>query len=144
MFAMYAITTFCLSAVPAVPKEQMGSASGLFNMVRTIGGSVGIAILVARLSINSQVHHHYLAGRIDPFRLNTLVHHAAVPGAGASILRHGRGPFLRMVYDEMLRQASVLSFIDDFRLLSYIFFGIAPFVFLMRRPAGQAMAAGTH
>ncbi len=60
------------------------------------------------------------------------------------MLRHGRRPFLGMVYAEMLRRASVLSFNDDFRVLSYIFFGIAPFVFLMRRAAGQAAAAGTH
>jgi hypothetical protein len=46
------MTTLSLSAVY---KEEMGTASGLFNMVRTIGGSIGIAILVAMLSSHAQV-----------------------------------------------------------------------------------------
>ncbi len=47
------MTTLSLGAVS---KEEMGTASGLFNMVRTIGGSIGIAILVAMLTSHAQIH----------------------------------------------------------------------------------------
>ncbi len=135
------LTTLSLSALP---REQMGNASGLFNMVRTVGGSIGIAVLVAMLSINSQIHQTYLAGHVDAFHLSALAHQTAMANGGASMLRHGTAPFLGMVYGEMQRQASVLSFLDDFRMLSFIFFIIAPAVFLIRRPRGQAAPAAAH
>ena len=122
----------------------MGAASGLFNMVRTVGGSVGIAILVALLSINSQIHQSYLASHIDAFHLSALAHQTAMSHLGAMTLREGAEPFLGMVYMKMQQQASVLSYIDDFRLLSYTFFLLTPVVFLMRRPQGRGPAAAGH
>jgi DHA2 family multidrug resistance protein len=138
-FIFIPLTTLSLGAVP---REQMGNASGLFNMVRTIGGSIGIAVLVAMLSINAQIHQSYLAGHVDAFHMSALAHSPAM--VGGAMLRNGSGPFLGMVYGEMQRQASVLSFLDDFRMLSFIFFIIAPAVFLIRRPRGQAAPAAAH
>ncbi|HVN91529.1 MAG TPA: DHA2 family efflux MFS transporter permease subunit [Candidatus Binataceae bacterium] len=135
------LTTLSLSAVP---KEQMGNASGLFNMVRTVGGSVGIAILVAMLSINSQVHQNYLAGHVDPFRLSAMAHMNGIAALGASTTQQGSTPFVGMIYGEVQRQASVLSFLDDFRMLSWIFFIIAPAVLFIRRPKSPAAAAAAH
>ncbi len=136
------ITTLSLASVP---KEQMGTASGLFNMVRTVGGSIGIAVLVAMLSINSQVHQNYLAGHVNAFSLNALTHQSVmVSGIGTSLLRHGPEPFLGMVYLQIQRQASVLSYLDDFRLVSYLFFLLTPVVFLMRRPKTHGKVAAAH
>jgi DHA2 family multidrug resistance protein len=136
------ITTLSLSSVR---KEQMGAASGLFNMVRTVGGSVGIAILVAMLSINSQVHQSYLSAHFDVFRLSALTAQPAMStDFGTSILRNGPAPLLGMVYLQMQRQASVLSYIDDFRFLSYLFYALTPLVFLMRRPQANAPAPAAH
>jgi DHA2 family multidrug resistance protein len=140
-FIFIPITTLCLSSVP---KEQMGAASGLFNMVRTVGGSVGIAILVAMLSINSQVHQSYLASHVDIFHLSALARQSATSNVGASILREGAAPFLGMVYQQVQRQASVLSYIDDFRFLSYLFYVLTPMVFLMRRPKKHGPAPAAH
>src|SRR5579883_570495 len=137
-FIFIPITTLTLGAVP---REQMGAAASLFNMVRTVGGSVGIAILVALLSSNAQIHQSYLSGHVDAFRLSAL---AGAPGIGASVLRAGPEHFLGMIYLEMQRQASVLSFIDDFRLLAFIFFALTPIIFLMRRPARGGAIAGGH
>jgi DHA2 family multidrug resistance protein len=135
-FIFIPLTTLSLSAVP---KEQMGAASGLFNMVRTIGGSVGIAVLVAMLSINAQVHQNYLSGHVDAFHLSALTHSSTA--AGALILRGGPEPFLGMLYLQVQKQASVLSYLDDFRMLSYIFFLLTPLVFFMRRPSRTSGAA---
>jgi DHA2 family multidrug resistance protein len=135
------LTTISLGAVP---KEQIGAASGLFNMVRTVGGSIGIAVLVAMLSTNSQVHQSYLAGHVDVFHLSALAHQTAMNGVGASILRSGPEPFLGMVYQQMQRQALVLSYLDDFRMLSFLFFALTPLVFLIRRPRGKVAASAGH
>ncbi|MGE0824043.1 MAG: DHA2 family efflux MFS transporter permease subunit [Candidatus Binatia bacterium] len=121
----------------AVPKEHMGTASGLFNMVRTVGGSVGIAILITLLSRGAQVHQQYLTVHVHPYNPEvwqriSLITNSASPslaGTGAH-----EGSLLALIYHGVQRQALLLSFLDDFRLVAYTFFFLAPFVFLMRRP----------
>ncbi|MBV8451743.1 MAG: DHA2 family efflux MFS transporter permease subunit, partial [Deltaproteobacteria bacterium] len=69
-FIFIPLTTLSLGAVSM---ENMGTASGLFNMVRTIGGSIGIAILVAMLTSGTQIHQSYLAAHVDPFQFDMLL-----------------------------------------------------------------------
>jgi DHA2 family multidrug resistance protein len=136
------MTTLSLSSVS---KEEMGTASGLFNMVRTIGGSVGIAILVAMLSSHAQMHQTYLSQQVDTFRLGVWSHsYPAASGIIDGITRHGSAPMLGMVYQEVQRQASVLAFVDDFRLIAYILFLLTPLVFMMRRPGSTHPAPSAH
>jgi DHA2 family multidrug resistance protein len=123
----------------------MANASGLFNMVRTIGGSIGIALLIAFLSRGAQVHQHYLTAHIHPYNPElwqrfALAHSGALPGlAGNGILE---GSFLAHIYREVQQQALLMSFVDDFRLLAYIFIVLSPIVFFMRRPqSGGSIAS---
>jgi len=133
------LTTLSLGAVS---KENMGTASGLFNMVRTMGGSVGIAILVAMVSSHSQIHQNYLSGNLNVFRLYAWGHaHSAMIGG---FTRHGAAPFYGMLYAELERQATVMAFVDDFRLIAYIFFALTPVVFVMRRPQSSAGSISAH
>ncbi len=137
-FIFIPLTTLSLGAVSM---EDMGTASGLFNMVRTIGGSVGIAILVAMLSSGAQVHQSYLAGHVDPFQFSTLMRSLpALSTVGGDLTRHGSAPMLGMVYMELQRQATVLAFIDDFRIIAYIFFILTPVALLMAKPARTPVA----
>ncbi|HTT75707.1 MAG TPA: DHA2 family efflux MFS transporter permease subunit [Candidatus Binataceae bacterium] len=128
----------------AVSKEEMGTASGLFNMVRTIGGSIGIAVLIAMLSSHAQIHQSYLSARVDTFSFGEWIRsYPSASGMFNQIDRHGQAPLLDMLYIEMQRQASVMAFLDDFRLIAYIFFFLTPLAFVMRRPASfNAPAAG--
>ena len=135
------LTTLSLGAVP---KEQMGTASGLFNMVRTIGGSIGIALLITFLSRGAQVHQYYLTAHIHPYNPELWQRFAlagAIPGLASDGMQGE--VFLRLVYGEVQRQALLLSFVDDFRLIAYLFFILIPGVFLMRRPQlpGGSIAA---
>src|SRR2546428_8157913 len=123
----------------------MGTASGLFNMVRTIGGSIGIALLIAMLSSGAQIHQSYLAGHLDPFRLSMLQNaYPAGSGVMASLTRHGSGPMLGMVYVEVQRQAAVMAFVDDFRIIAYIFFVLTPLALFMRKPSARSSAPAAH
>jgi DHA2 family multidrug resistance protein len=136
------MTTLSLAAVS---NEEMGTASGLFNMVRTIGGSIGIAILVAMLSSHTQMHQSYLAQQVDPFRFAIWSHSfPAASGLLDGVTRHGSAPLLGMVYQEVQHQAAVLAFVDDFRLISYILFFLSPVVFMMRRPRRIRAAPSAH
>jgi len=137
------LTTLSLGAVP---KERMGNASGLFNMVRTVGGSIGIALLIAFLSRGAQVHQYYLTAHIHPYNPE-LWQRFALAGSGVLPGLAGDGApgeeFLALVYGEVQRQALLMSFVDDFRLIAYLFFVLSPVVFLMRRPqTGGSVSAG--
>ena len=126
------MTTLSLGAVSRrntwVPRRV------LFNMVRTIGGSVGIAILVAMLSSHSQIHQAYLNNDINPLTLGNWEHTQAVTGYLAQM---GPGshqmPLMAMLYQQIQHQASIMAFLDDFRVIAYIFFALTPVSFIMKR-----------
>jgi DHA2 family multidrug resistance protein len=138
-FIFLPLTTLSLGAVKM---EDMGTASGLFNMVRTIGGSVGIAILVGTLSSAAQIHQNYLAGHLDLFHLSMLQH--ALPSISGDLSLRPGSPTLQMMYLELQRQASVMAFIDDFRIIAYIFFILTPLALLMGKPAARSPVASGH
>jgi MFS transporter, DHA2 family, multidrug resistance protein len=137
-FMFLPLTTLSLGSVSV---EDMGTASGLFNMVRTIGGSVGIAILVGMLTSGAQIHQNYLAGHLDLFRLNMLQHDLA---SSANFTFNNRYPMLQMMYVELQRQAAVMAFVDDFRIIAYIFFILTPVALFMHKPASRSSAAAGH
>jgi MFS transporter, DHA2 family, multidrug resistance protein len=138
-FMFLPLTTLSLGSVSM---EDMGMASGLFNMVRTIGGSIGIAILVAMLTSGAQIHQSYLAGHLDLFRLSMLQH--SYPALSANLVLHGGAPTLQMLYLELQRQASVMAFVDDFRIIAYLFFILTPVALFMHKPAAQPSAVVRH
>jgi len=97
------------------------------------------------LSSGAQIHQSYLSAHIDPLRFGAWQHsNPAASGAIAQFTRHGSAPFLGMVYQQLQRQASVMSFVDDFRIIAYIFFFLSPLVFVMRRPQNTGAAPAAH
>ena len=77
-FTFVPLSTVALSAVPV---RELGHASGLFNFIRTIGGSIGIAAVATMLERGSQVHQARLAAHVSLYdpdvwdRYQTLVGH---------------------------------------------------------------------
>jgi DHA2 family multidrug resistance protein len=131
----------------SVPREHLGTASGLFNMVRTIGGGIGIAILVTFLSRGAQIHQNYLGAYIHAYnpavwrRLTALGGETLPWVSGAGGL--GRAA-LTALYGEVQRQSLLMAFVDDFRVIAYLFFFLSPVVFLMRRPQQLGSAGAAH
>lgn len=138
------MTTLTLAAVA---KEQMGNASALYNMVRTVGGGIGIALLIAFLSRGAQIHQAYLAVHIHPYN-QTLMQRFLMVGNGAVPNLAGSGlqtdSFLQLIYGEVQRQALLMAFVDNFRLIAWIFFLLTPVVFFMRRPQILGGSAAAH
>ncbi|HXG19498.1 MAG TPA: DHA2 family efflux MFS transporter permease subunit [Methylomirabilota bacterium] len=138
------LTTLTLATVA---KEHMGNASALYNMVRTIGGGIGIALLIAFLSRGAQTHQAYLAAHIHPYNQELTQRFMAV-SSGSVLSLAGSGlqgdAFLQLLYGEVQRQALLMAFVDDFRLIAYIFFLLIPVVFLMRRPQILGGSAAAH
>jgi MFS transporter, DHA2 family, multidrug resistance protein len=138
-----------LSAVTMdrIPKAQMGNATSLFNLMRNIGGSTGIALTQTFLERQRQFHTNVLVGHVNPYDIDSQIAlqrmtstFIAKGSDAATAAKRGYAALFGMVQ----QQAGMLSFNDAFWVLGLIFVLLAPLVFLMHPPAhhgGPAMPA---
>jgi MFS transporter, DHA2 family, multidrug resistance protein len=116
--------------------ERLGNATAAYNMVRNVGGSVGIAVVTTLLVRRSQQHQTTLIAHVDVWsadtagRLKQWADH--FQSQGADSFTAGRQA-LAALYRSTIEQAQVLGFADDFWLISVIFIAILPLIPLMRR-----------
>jgi DHA2 family multidrug resistance protein len=125
-------------ALSAVPMRELGHASGLFNFIRTIGGSIGIAMVATLLERGAQTHQARLAAHVSLYDPDVWDRHRALVGLfaarGADTATAEQQAWAHL-YEMVQREALALSFIDNFWRLVWIFVAVVPFVlFLGRRP----------
>jgi MFS transporter, DHA2 family, multidrug resistance protein len=127
-----------------IPRERMGNATSLFNLMRNIGGSIGIAITGTLLARHQQAHIHLLGAQVDPLNpaaqatLDRL--RAAFVAAGADTVTATQRAYAAL-FGMVQRQASIVSFVEIFRLLGVVFLLMIPLVLLMKRPSGRSPMA---
>jgi MFS transporter, DHA2 family, multidrug resistance protein len=129
------LTTVTMSTIP---REQMGNASSLFNVVRNLGSSVGIAIVSTMLA-RGQIRHRALlaerASELEPWVAARLDAVAASVGPAATGGFADAAEVGRLAAGRMLaQQAGMLAFLDSFRFLGWVFVVMLPLVLLLRRP----------
>ena len=119
-----------------IPKGKNNAASGLINLARNIGGSVGISFVTTMLARRAQVHQSYLVEHVTPGsgRFQALVEAAThlLIGRGSSPHEAARQAY-GLVAARVDQQATMLAYIDNFRMLGGIVLVMIPFVFLMKR-----------
>jgi MFS transporter, DHA2 family, multidrug resistance protein len=107
--------------------EQRADGTGLFNLSRNVGSSVGISVVSYLLTRNNQVNHATIASHVTAFN------HAF----DNSIVRHTLSPWTaggRAALDQLIQvQASIISYIDDFKLMMILSLAAVPLVLLLRR-----------
>ena len=120
-------------------RERMGYATSLFNLMRNIGGSIGIAVTGTLLARRRQAFGSLLGEHItifDPTTSQVLAQiESRVPGQIGRCRRRDE-PGVRRLYGMVQRQAAMVSFVTIFRLLGVLFFVMIPLVLLMRKPQG--------
>ncbi len=131
----------------AISPQKMGNATSLFNLMRNIGGSVGIATTGTMLTRQRQTVASVLGERItvyDPKTTNLLAQlKAGFMARGADAVTAGERAYAAL-HGILLAQASMVSFVWLFRLLGGIFLMLLPLIMIMRRPKGRASAAAAH
>ncbi|MBM4129318.1 MAG: MFS transporter, partial [Nitrospira sp.] len=131
-------------AFATIKKEDMGNATGIYNFLRNLGGSVGVAFVTTMISRRAQFHQSHLVEHLTPF--DTPYQIASQQSAQilqyrgfeSSLSQHGG---LGVIYNELLRQASMLSFNDAFHLTSILMISVLPLALLIKR-AKQPPPAG--
>jgi DHA2 family multidrug resistance protein len=113
-------------ALATISRERMGNATALLNVVRNLGGAIGVALLTTLLARRAQVHQTTLGGHIDIWdaetaeRLRAWAAHFAAQGADSFTAQRRA---VSVLYQEVTRQAQLLAFADDFWVLFLLFCG---------------------
>jgi len=129
-----------------IPKERMGNATSLFNLMRNLGGGIGIATTGTLLARRSQSTAAILSANVNEYNPAARSMFAA---ARESFIRSGSDPVTATnkaygaISGMVHRQATMVAFVEIFTLLGIIFIALVPLVFLMKRPRGKA-AVGAH
>ena len=116
--------------------ERLGNATAAYNVVRNIGGSVGVALATTFLVRRSQAHQTALVSHLDVWdaetaaRLKQWTDHFVSQGADSYTA--GRRA-LAMLYRGAIEQAQIMAYADDFWLVSMLFLVILPLIPLMHR-----------
>jgi len=140
-FVFVPLTTM---AMGLLRKQEIGNAAGIYNLIRNIGGSIGIAALTANLVRGAQMHQDYLGAHVsagDPAAgamISGLAAHFSVAGADA-VTAHREA--LGALYVSLQQQAAVLAYADNFRMLGYLTLGSIPLVLLLAKPRGKAASS---
>jgi len=125
--------------------EQIGNATGIFNLMRNVGGSFGIAAVTTMLARGAQVHQAIMVSHLTPYdpafqqRLSEL---GGALGGPASIIAQQQA--YGAIYQTLVRQANLLAYIDNFRFLAFLCVICAPAALLFKRVRKGRQAPAMH
>jgi len=137
------LTTLTMSRIS---QEKMGNATGIFNLMRNLGGSFGIATAATLLSRRSQFHQSRLVEHLTPLHSTFQAWQQrmteVMPGLPPDWHWWQFKQPLAGLYMEVQRQARMLAFCDDYWFFTLLFLALLPLVFLMRRAPEGAPGPG--
>jgi DHA2 family multidrug resistance protein len=135
-----------IAAYGTLPNNQIGNASGIFNLMRNVGGSIGISVASTLLTRRADVHQNEILNSVpitgQQFQ-NSLGNsqHAFTNIFGAANTLH---PAQAQLYQQLGRQATIWSFVDVFRWLSLLCFVCVAVVWTFKKVKPGKAPAGAH
>jgi DHA2 family multidrug resistance protein len=121
--------------------EEIGNASGLYNLLRNIGGSIGISVVNTIVARHEQLHRNELAASLSPGRpavqgaLGGMQQYLSAQGGAspATAVQQSYG----LINQALDAQARLWSYVDDFRYLALVCFGCVPIVFALKKAVAK-------
>ncbi|MFL6528378.1 MAG: DHA2 family efflux MFS transporter permease subunit [Chthoniobacterales bacterium] len=134
------------STMGTLSQEQIGNASGIFNLMRNVGGSVGIALITTLVGRSTQVNQMLLSTHTSQFN---PVFQQKLAAIMAGLAQHGsqweaakQAP--RILLGMLQQQAALLSYVQNFRLFAIACLVTAPLVFLFKKVAKPSGPIAAH
>jgi DHA2 family multidrug resistance protein len=109
--------------------EQRGDAAGLYNLSRNVGSSVGISVVSYLLTRNGQINHATISAHVTA--VNRAFDNAAIRQVWSPWTAAGRAALDQIIHT----QASIISYINDFKLMMILSLAALPLVLLLRAAA---------
>jgi DHA2 family multidrug resistance protein len=129
-FIFVPLTTISFSTLAAHYRNE---GAALFSLVRNIGSSIGISIVISYLAQRMQANHAALARFITPANLGARRFYDLASPAGIAAINA-----------QVTRQAATLAYLQDFRLMMWITLATLPLIALLKAPAKSPAATGLH
>ncbi len=135
------------TAMDRIPNEEIGNASGLYNLLRNIGGSIGISIVNTIVIRHQQIHrtelsHSLTAANVGLYgRLQAMQHFLMAQGASASVAAERAYALLDRALEG---QARLWSYVDDFRYMALVCFLCIPIVLALKKTVGKRGISAGH
>jgi MFS transporter, DHA2 family, multidrug resistance protein len=144
---VFAVAPSVTLGLGSLPPERLKYASGLFNMMRNLGGAVGIAVCGAILNDRTNAHFLDIAGRLTPANgaMERLLH--GMTGRWANALgsvEAGHAAALSQLWRLAYRQAATLAYADAFQAIMVAFAVATLLVPLLRKVAPAGPAPRSH
>jgi DHA2 family multidrug resistance protein len=127
--------------------EEIGNASGLYNLLRNVGGSVGISVVNTIVARHEQLHRNELSASLRPGRISVS---SSLEGMQQYLTAQGSSPTtaLRRAYGlidlTLNSQARLWSYVDDFRYMALACFACVPIVFTLKKAIRKGPAGPAH
>jgi DHA2 family multidrug resistance protein len=140
---MIAMIPVNILALGTLPPERVKNASGLFNLMRNLGGAVGLAVLVTELNHRTDLHLERLRESVTWNRHTVTEQLSAMAhGMASSLGINADTAALSQIAGLVRQQAMVMAFSDVFLLIAVLFGGLLFLIPLARRPRPAGAAAG--
>ena len=129
-FLFTPLSTVTFATLPAHLRTQ---ATALFSLLRNLGSSIGVSVVIFMLARNTQAIHAELAQYANP--LNPALRHFPVDRIWDLKTMAGRAA-LNM---EITKQAEIIAYMNDYKLLAILALAAAPLVLLLGKPQARAI-----
>ena len=144
---VFAVAPAVNLGLASLPPERLKYASGLFNMMRNLGGAVGIALCGAIINARTNFHFVAIASNLTPangamtrFLDEMEQRYGSIPGS----LQAGHTAALKHLWELAYREASTLAYADAFRAIMIAFVVATLLVPLLRNIAATPAPAQSH
>ncbi len=131
-FLFVPLSAATLSTLPLLERTE---GAGLYNLSRNIGSSVGISVVNSLLVQNTQANHAAIAPSVTS--VNRAFENPAIAHAWNPLTAAGRAALDAVI----MRQAQIIAYIDDYKLLMLATLAAIPLLLVFRRPSGDRAAA---
>jgi DHA2 family multidrug resistance protein len=126
--------------------DQLGNATGIYSLLRNIGGGLGISAVSTMLARGNQIHQNVMVGHLTPYDPAYVNHmkeltNVMTPHVGAA---NAHGAALGIMYQTLSVQARLASFADCLRLFTWLIIICVPLVFMFQAVKHKKPPAGAH
>jgi DHA2 family multidrug resistance protein len=135
------------TAMAFLKNEEIGNASGLYNLLRNIGGSIGISVVNTIIARHEQLHRNELAKSLSPARITVqdsiqgMQQYLTTQGASPTTALHRAYGLINVA---LTGQARLWSYVDDFRYMALMCFGCVPIVFALKKAVRKGPSGAAH
>lgn len=120
----------------SIRKEEMGNATGVFNLLRNLGGSFGVAFVTTFLSRRAQFHQARFSENLNPFDMRyqagvnktaEILHSQGISGSAA--VQNAA------IYQRLIKESNMLAYSDAFYISTIVLLCILPLMFFLKKSA---------